>query len=125
VILKLSLPSVGKKALGKELLRRVFSFTEGFLRGTRQRTTLPSAQKKHSAKNLALGKEPNSGSIEQILKVMTESLPTKLLSPLGPQLTKLLQKDEPSAAKKAVGPKKRRIVTVMQAIEKRPPPASA
>jgi hypothetical protein len=125
VILKLSLPSVGKKALGKELLRRVFSFTEGFLRGTRQRTTLPSARKKHSAKNLALGKEPNSGSIEQILKVMTESLPTKLLSPLGPQLTKLLQKDEPSAAKKAVGPKKRRIVTVMQAIEKRPPPASA
>jgi hypothetical protein len=49
---------------------------------------------------------------------MTESLPIKLLSPLGPHLTKLLQKkDEPSATKKAVGPKKRRIVTVMQAIE--------
>jgi hypothetical protein len=31
------LPSVGEKTLGKELLRRVFSFTEGFLRGTRQR----------------------------------------------------------------------------------------
>jgi hypothetical protein len=57
---------------------------------------------------------------------MTESLPIKLLSPLGPQLTKLLQKkDEPSVAKKAVGPKKRRIVTVMQAIEEMPPPASA
>jgi hypothetical protein len=57
---------------------------------------------------------------------MTESLPIKLLSPLGPQLTKLLQKkDEPSAAKKAVGPKKRRNVTVMQAIKETPPLASA
>jgi hypothetical protein len=63
---------------------------------------------------------PSAAEVEEILKVMTESLPIKLLSPLGPQLTKLLQKkDEPSAAKKAVGPKKRRIVTVMQAIEKR------
>jgi hypothetical protein len=57
---------------------------------------------------------------------MTESLPIKLLSPLGPHLTKLLQKkDEPSTAKKVVGPKKRRIVTVMQAIEEMPPPALA
>jgi hypothetical protein len=51
------LPSIKNKTLGKELLRRVFSFTEGFLHGTRQRS-----QKKHSAKNLALDKEPNSGS---------------------------------------------------------------
>jgi hypothetical protein len=57
---------------------------------------------------------------------MTESLPIKLLSPLGSHLTKLLQKkDEPSAKKKAVGPKKRRIVTLMQAIEETPPLASA
>jgi hypothetical protein len=42
-----------------------------------------------------------------------------------PQLTKLLQKkDEPSATKKAKGPKKWRIVTVMQAIEETPPSAS-
>jgi hypothetical protein len=69
---------------------------------------------------------PFAVEVEEILKVMTESLPIKLLSPLGPQLTKLLQKkDEPSAAKKAVGPKKRRIVTVMQAIEETPPLASA
>ena len=59
-----SLPSVKNKTLGKELLRRVFSFTEGFLRGTRQRDYLPSAQKKHSAKYLALGKEPNFGSAD-------------------------------------------------------------
>jgi hypothetical protein len=69
---------------------------------------------------------PSVAEVEEILKVMTESLPIKLLSPLGPQLTKLLQKkDEPSAAKKAVGPKKRRIITVMQAIEETPPPTSA
>jgi hypothetical protein len=68
---------------------------------------------------------PSAAEVEEILKVMTESLPIKLLSPLGPQLTKLLQKkDEPSAAKKAVGQKRRRIVTVMQAIEETPPPAS-
>jgi hypothetical protein len=53
---------------------------------------------------------------------MTESLPIKLLSPLGPELTKILQKkDEPSATKKkADGRKKRRIVNVMQAIERTP-----
>jgi hypothetical protein len=69
---------------------------------------------------------PSAAEVEEILKVMTESLPIKQLSPLGPQLTKLLQKkDEPSAAKKAVGPKKRRIVTVRQAIEETPLSASA
>jgi hypothetical protein len=68
---------------------------------------------------------PSTAEVEEILKVMTESLPIKLLSPLGPQLTKLLQKEEPSVAKKAVGPKRRRIITVMQAIKETPPPASA
>jgi hypothetical protein len=47
---------------------------------------------------------PPTASVAEILKVMTESLPIKLLSPLGPELTKLLQKkDEPSATKKADG----------------------
>jgi hypothetical protein len=41
-----SLSSVKNKTLGKEPLRRVFSFTEGFLRGTRQRASLPSARNK-------------------------------------------------------------------------------
>jgi hypothetical protein len=46
-----------KKTLGKELLHWVFSFTEGFLRGTRQRASLPSVRKNtrqniwYSAKN--------------------------------------------------------------------------
>jgi hypothetical protein len=56
------LPSVKNKTLGKELLRRVFSFTESFLRGTRQRALCRVLEIKHSAKNMALGKEPNSGS---------------------------------------------------------------
>jgi hypothetical protein len=68
---------------------------------------------------------PSAADVEEILKVMVESLPIKL-SPLGPQLMKLLQKkEEPSTAKKSAGPKRRRIVTVMQAIEETPPPASA
>jgi hypothetical protein len=50
---------------------------------------------------------PPTAEVVEILKVMTESLPIKLLSPLGPELTKLLQKkDEPSATKKANGQKK-------------------
>jgi hypothetical protein len=68
---------------------------------------------------------PSATDIEEILKVMTESLPIKL-SPLGPNLTKLFQKKkEPLIVKKAVGPKKRRIITVTEAIEETPRPASA
>jgi hypothetical protein len=63
--------------------------------------------------------------VEEILKIMTESLPIKL-SPLGSHLTKLLQKKkEPSEAKKSTRPKKRRIITVTEAIEETPSPASA
>jgi hypothetical protein len=70
---------------------------------------------------------PPAVEIAEISKVMTESLPIKLLSPLGPELTKLLQKkDGPSATKKkADGQNKQRIVTVMQVIERMPPSASA
>jgi hypothetical protein len=63
--------------------------------------------------------------VAEILKVMTESLPIKL-SPVAPHLTKLFQKKkEPSIAKKATRPKKRRIITVTEAIERTPRPASA
>jgi uncharacterized protein YkwD len=70
---------------------------------------------------------PSAAEVAEILKVMTDSLPIKLLSSLGPELTKFLQKkDQPSAAKeKAEGQKKRRIVNVMQAIDRTPPLASA
>jgi hypothetical protein len=68
---------------------------------------------------------PSATDVEEILKVMTKSLPTKL-SPLGPHLTKLFQKEkEPSITKKAAGPKKRRIVTVTEVIEGTPLAASA
>jgi hypothetical protein len=68
---------------------------------------------------------PSTADVEKILKVMTESLPIKL-SPLGPHLTKLLQKKkEPSVAKKSAGPKRRRIITVIEAIEETPPLTSA
>jgi hypothetical protein len=58
---------------------------------------------------------------------MTDSMPIKLLIPVGPELTKFLQKkDQPSAAKEKVeGKKKQRIVNMMQAIERTPPSASA
>jgi hypothetical protein len=63
--------------------------------------------------------------VEEILKVMTESLPVKL-SPLGPHLTKLFQKEEePTKTMKAAKPKKQRIITVTKVIEGTPPGASA
>jgi hypothetical protein len=68
---------------------------------------------------------PSATDMEEILKVMTESLPIKL-SPLGPHLTKLFQKEkEPSITKKASGPNKSRIVIVIEVIEGTPPTASA
>jgi hypothetical protein len=82
-------------------------------------------RKKFYTPKIRVLQTPSATDVEVILKVMTESLPIKL-SPLGPQLTKLLQKkEEPSVAKKSTGPKRRRIITVMQAIEETPPPASA
>jgi hypothetical protein len=51
---------------------------------------------------------PPATEIADILKVMTESLPIKLLSPMRPELTKLLQKkDQPSAIKEKTGGQKR------------------
>jgi hypothetical protein len=68
---------------------------------------------------------PSATEVEEILKVMTESLPVKL-SPLEPQLTKLFQKEkEPAKTKKAARPKKQRIITVTEVIEGTPPGASA
>jgi hypothetical protein len=69
---------------------------------------------------------PSTTEVAEILKVMTESLPLKLLSSLGTELTKFLQrKEQPSATKEKVRDQnKRRIVNVMQAIEQTPPSAS-
>jgi hypothetical protein len=62
--------------------------------------------------------------IEEILKVMTETLPVKL-SPLGLHLTKLFQKEKEPTKTKAPRPKRQRIVTVTEVIEATPPRASA
>jgi hypothetical protein len=68
---------------------------------------------------------PSATDVEEILKVMTESLSVKL-SPLGPHLTKLFQKEkEPAKTKKEARPKKQRIITVTEAIEGTPPQALA
>jgi hypothetical protein len=67
---------------------------------------------------------PPATDVEEILKVMTKSLPLKL-SPLGPQLMKLLQKKEEPVAIKKPTEKRRRIITVIDAIEEMPPSASA
>jgi hypothetical protein len=70
---------------------------------------------------------PCAAEVVKILKVMTESPPFKLLSPLRLELTKLLQRKKmPSATEEKIeGQKKQRIVNVMQAIEQTSPPALA
>jgi hypothetical protein len=69
---------------------------------------------------------PSTVEVSEILKVMTESPPFKLLSPLGFELTNLLQKKKmPSVTEEKVGGKrKQRIMNVIQAIEQTPPSAS-
>jgi hypothetical protein len=68
---------------------------------------------------------PSAAEVEEILKVMTESLPVKL-SPLAPELAKFFQKDkEDSATEGPAKPKKRRIIQVTDVIHQTPPPVSA
>jgi hypothetical protein len=66
----------------------------------------------------------SAAEIEEMLKVMTETLPVKL-SPLGLHLTKLFQKEKEPIKTKAPRPKRQRIVTVTEVIEATPPGASA
>jgi hypothetical protein len=95
------------------------------------KTGISKKRKSTAPKQKAIDEEeeyaatPSATEVEEILKVMIESLPVKL-SPLGPQLTKLFQKEkEPVKTKKAARPKKQRIITVTEAIEGTPPQASA
>jgi hypothetical protein len=66
---------------------------------------------------------PSTRDVEEILKVMTEPLPTKL-SPLGPQLTKLFRKVEEQEKTKITKTKRQRIIAVTEVIDKTPPRAS-
>jgi hypothetical protein len=69
---------------------------------------------------------PSTAEVSAILKVMTESIPFALLSPLRLDLTSLLQSKETASVveEKVGGQKKQWIVNVMQAIEQTPPLAS-
>jgi hypothetical protein len=108
----------------EEILKRRKSSPELKVVAPKKREVAAPKQKATDIEEETLS-TPSAADVEEILKVMTESLPIKL-SPLGPHLTKLLQKKkELSAAKKSAGPKKRRIITVIEAIEETPPLASA
>jgi hypothetical protein len=89
---------------------------------TKRKATAPKQKATDEEEETAAS--PSTTAVEEILKVMTESLPVKL-SPLGPHLTKLFQKEKEPAKTKAARPKKQRIITVTEVIEKTPPRASA
>jgi hypothetical protein len=120
--------------VGRQAARMVKEYEENLKKrklSPKPKAVAPKKRKVTAAKQKATDMEeethstPSAVDVEEILKVMTESLPIKL-SPLGPHLTKLLEKEkEPSIAKKSAGPKKQRIITVTEAIEETPPPASA
>jgi hypothetical protein len=88
---------------------------------------VPSSEPKVGKTGEEASSTPSAVEVAKILKVMTESSPFKLLSPLGSYLTKFLQrKEQPLATEEKVKEQKKRwIVNVMQAIEQTPPSASA
>jgi hypothetical protein len=131
---------VKRKSVVSILSRQAARMVKEDEKASKKTKTTPGPKVAESKKRKAEAPEPNvteatektpstppAAEIADILKVMSESLPIKLLSPLGPELMKLLhKKDEPSTTKeKADGQKKRRIVNVMQAIERTTPLASA
>jgi hypothetical protein len=80
-----------------------------------------SPKPKTSAREEEAPATPSATELEEILKVMTEPLPTRL-SPLAPELTKFFQKDkEASAIESPAKPKKRRIIQVADVIHQTPP----
>jgi hypothetical protein len=90
----------------------------------RKLSIVPSSEPKSGEEAPSM---PSAAEVAEILKVMTDSPPFKLLSTLGSELTQFLQKKgQPLAAEEKVKEsKKRRIVNVMQAIERTLPLASA
>jgi hypothetical protein len=94
------------------------------------KTFASKKRKDSSPKQKSIDKEEKTSAtssateIEEILKVMTETLPVKLI-PLGLHLTKLFHKEKEPTETKAPRPKRQRIVTVTKMIEATPPKASA
>jgi hypothetical protein len=68
---------------------------------------------------------PSAVEVEEIMKVMTETLPVKL-SPLALELTKFFQKDKAASAEEGPAlPKKRRIIQIADVIHGTPLPTPA
>jgi hypothetical protein len=94
------------------------------------KTVVPKKRKVSTPKQKPIDEEegtsatPSATEVEEILKVITESLSVKL-SPLWPLLTKLFQKEKEPAKTKATRPKRQRIITVTEVIEATTPGASA
>jgi hypothetical protein len=94
------------------------------------KTVAPKKRKTSTPKQKSIDEKERTSAtssateIEEILKVMTETLPVKL-SPLGIHLTKLFQKEKEPTKTKTPRPKRQRIVTVTEVIEATPPGASA
>jgi hypothetical protein len=94
------------------------------------KTVAPKKRKASTPKQKSIDEKERTSAtssateVEEILKVMTETLPVKL-SPLRLHLTKLFQKEKEPTKTKAPRPKRQRIVTVTEVIEATPPGASA
>ena len=103
-----------RKRIASILSRQAARMVKEDEKASKKRKSTPEPKATASKKRKAESPEPKiseavekspstspAAEIAEILKVMTESLTIKLLSPLGPELTNLLQKkDEPSATKK-------------------------
>jgi hypothetical protein len=94
------------------------------------KTVAPKKRKASTPKQKSIDEKERTSAtssaaeVEEILKVMTETLPVKL-SPLGLHLMKLFQKEKEPTKTKAPRPKRQRIVTVTEVIEATPLGASA
>jgi hypothetical protein len=80
----------------ENLKKRKLSLEPKAIAPKKRKATVP--KQKAADKEEETTSTPSSVDVEEILKVMTESLLIKL-SPLGPHLTKLLQKEEPLTTK--------------------------
>jgi hypothetical protein len=95
----------------------------------KQKLTEMSSEKTKLEDVLKQTASPSSSSVAEvleILKVMTESFPFALISPLRLELTSLLQIREISSPPwgETGGQKKRRMMNILEAIEQTPPSAS-
>jgi hypothetical protein len=89
--------------------------------------SLEKTKMQYIPKQTASPSSSSAAEVSEILKVMIESFPFAPLSPLGLELTSLLQKMEISSAAEGRdrGQKKRRMMNILEAIEQTPPSASA